>query len=412
MRRFFVSSRSLGILLVAVIHLTVLLVATALAEPPRTDNGAEPSGGLVTAEMTEAWRAGGEDDDIFFGSVASIRTDSEGNILLLDGQLSEVHVYSPDGEFLRTVCREGDGPGEVRRPNDMFVTADGTVCVLQDFPGRLVKVTPDGLPAGETTYSRGDGGPAPMAVLNRGFALPEGILLVGIRMTFDSGTNNQTFFLSLCTEDGVEQIPLVEKANLIDYSEFVMTEAGLDFVWSRVAVGPDGTVFTAPGRNSYEIQVFDTAGQPVRTFSREYKQGQRNKEEVKAARQVLEAIGAYYPRPPVKYVTEDTSPAIAGMWATDDGRLWVQTGDAHISAPEGSWVVLDVFSPEGIFEKQVALPGSYQARQDGLFMQPDGRIIVVVGALDAFLNQQAVSSDQEDGAEETPLEIICYDLKY
>ena len=379
------------------ILLVALLTGTvALAEPE-------------TAALTELWRAGGEDDEVFFGSVAAIRTDNEGNILLLDGQLSEVQVYSPAGEHLRTVFREGDGPGEVRQPNDMFVTADGTVCVLAGFPGKIVRVSADGLPAGQASYARGEENQVPMGVLNRGFDMPEGILLVGIRMTFGGAITNQTYFAALCTDDGVEKSALVEKNNNIDYSEFIMTEAGLDFVWSRIAVGPGGNVFVAPERNTYEIEVFDKNGSPVRSISREYSQSSRSGDEKKAAKQVLEAIAAYYPRPPIRYETEDTAAAIAGMWVTADGRLWVQTGDAHKSAPEGTWVVLDVFSPEGKFEKQVALPGSYQARQDALYVQPDGLVIVVVGALDAFLNQQAVTSD-EGGDESTaqPLEVICY----
>ncbi|MEN8007584.1 MAG: 6-bladed beta-propeller [Candidatus Krumholzibacteriota bacterium] len=362
-----------------------------------------------TADLTELWRAGGEDDEVFFGSVAAIRTDSEDNILLLDGQLSEVHVFSPDGEHLRTVFREGDGPGEIRQPNDMFVTADGTVCALSGFPGKIVKVSADGTPAGQASFSLGEGAQVPMGVLNRGFDMPEGILLVGIRMVFSGTVTTQTYFLSLCTDEGVQKTALVEKNNDIDYSDFVMTETGLDFVWNRVAVDPQGTIYVAPERNQYEIKVFDRSGAAVRTISRAYTQENRDKEEKKAARQILEAIAAYYPRPPHSYTTEETQAAIAGMWATDDGRLWVQTGDAHKATPEGSWIVLDVFAPDGKFEKQVALPGSYQARQDALFVQPDGRIIVVVGALDAFLNQQAVSSD-EGGGESTaqPLEVICY----
>jgi len=377
--------------------LTVLLASGAASAEPEI------------AELTELWRAGGEDDEVFFGSVASIRTDPEGNILLLDGQLSEVHVYTPDGEHLRTIFREGDGPGEIRQPNDMFVTADGTVCALSGFPGKIVRVSADGTPAGEAAFSRGEGNQPPMGVLNRGFDMPEGILLVGIRMVFGGAITSQTYFLSLCSDEGVEKTALVEKNNDIDYSDFTMTELGLDFVWSRVAVGPRGTVYVAPERNNYEIQVFDGTGAAVRTISHEYTQGPRDKEEKKAAKQILEAIAAYYPRPPHSYVTEETSPAIAGIWVTDDGRLWVQTGDAHKGTPAGSWVVLDVFNPAGEFEKQVALPGSYLARQDALFMQPDGLIIVVVGALDAFLNQQAVSSD-EGGGESTaqPLEVICY----
>lgn len=379
------------------IFLAVLLAfGAALAEPE-------------IADLTELWRAGGEDDEIFFGSVASIRSDPDGNILILDGQLSEVHVYAPDGEHLRTVFREGDGPGEIRQPNDMFVTADGTVCVLQGFPGKIVKVGSDGLPAGEVKYTLGDGSPPPMGVLTRGFDLPDGIILCGIRMAFSGAISQQTYHLTICTDAGTKRIALVEKENPIDYSDFEMTEAGLDFIWNRVAVGKDGTIYTAPGRNSYEIKVFDTTGTPVRTIKREYSQDLRSSEENKDARRILEAIAAYYPRPPVRYGTEKTAPAIAGMWVTDDGRLWVQTGDAHRSTPAGSWMVLDVFNPEGEFEKQIALPGSYQARQDALFVQPDGLFIVVVGALDAFLNQQAVTSD-EDGGESTaqPLEVICY----
>jgi hypothetical protein len=380
----------------------ILLAAFALAAPVAL-------AGPETAELVELWRAGGEDDEIFFGSVAAIRTDPDGNILLLDGQLSEVQVYTPDGEHLRTLFREGDGPGEIRQPNDMFVAADGTVCALTGFPGKIVKVAPDGTPAGQTSFSRGDGGQVPMGVLNRGFDMPEGILLVGIRMVFSGSITSQTFFLSLCSDEGVEKTALVEKQNDIDYSDFVMTEMGLDFVWSRVAVGPQGNVFVAPERNIYEIQVFDKTGALVRTFNRDYTQSPRTQEEKKAAQQILEAIAAYYPRPPHSYETEKTQAAIAGMWVTEDGRLWVQTGDADKDTPEGTWVVLDVWSPDGKFEKQVALPGGYLARQDALFVQPDGLVFVVVGALDAFLNQQAVSSE-EGGGDSTaqPLEVICY----
>ncbi len=385
--------------LVLTILTAALLCGSALAGPE-------------TAQLTELWRAGGEDDEVFFGSVASIRTDADGNILLLDQQLSEVHIFSPSGEHLRTVFREGDGPGEIRAPNDMFVTADGTICALTGFPGKIVKVSADGLPAGQTAFSRGEDSQVPMGVLNRGFDMPEGILLMGIRMVFSGSVTTQTYFLSLCSDDGAEKLALVEKTNAIDYSDFVMTEAGLDFVWSRVAVGPQGTVFVAPERNTYEIQVFDQTGEAIRTISRDYTQGARDKEEKKAQKKILEGIAAYYPRPPHSYVTEDTSPAIAGLWATADGRLWVQTGDSHKSVPEGSWVNLDVFSPEGEFEKQVALPGAYDAQQDGLYVQPDGLVIVVVGALDAFLNQQAVTSD-EGGGESTaqPLEVICYRME-
>jgi hypothetical protein len=289
----------------------------------------------------------------------------------------------------------------------MYLGKDGTVCALQGFPGRVIRVDVEGLPAGDLLYSRGEGGQQ-MGVLNRGFGTPDGLVLVGIRMTFGGSITEQTYFVAKCDAEGVEQTALVEKSNPVDYSNFVMTEAGLDFVWSRIAVADDGTIFVAPGRNEYAIQVFSPAGEHLRTITREYEAAKRDAAEVKNARQILEAIGAYYPRPPHSYETEDVNAAIAGMWLTRDGRLWVQSGDAHREAPEGTWVVLDVFGPDGRLEKQVALPGAHDALQDGLYVQPDGRILVVTGALDAFLNQQAVAKDAAE--ESTPLEVICYDL--
>ncbi|MCK9997240.1 MAG: hypothetical protein KAH56_13275 [Candidatus Krumholzibacteria bacterium] len=391
----------------------LLACGTAAADPATVANGADPQQGTKTAELTELWRIGGEDDEIFFGSVAAIQTDSQGNFLLLDSQLSEVQVISPEGEFLRTVSGEGDGPGEVRQPGDMFIMADGTICLLQGFPGRIIKVDSDGTPAGKSNYSQVGGGGGQFAVLNRGFGLPDGILLVGIRMSFSAtGASNQTYFLSCCSNEGNEEVVLVEKENAIDYSDFELTEKGMDFIWSRVAVGPKGNIHVAPGRNEYEIRILSPTGGLIRTITRQYEQPPRNSQEKKVAYKIIEAVGAYYPTQPKRIGTEETAPAIAAMWVTADGRLWVQPGDADKSAPEGSWLVLDVFTPDGQFEKQVALTGSFNVQQDALFMQPNGMILVVVGALEAFLNQQAVSSKEEgDETEAQPLEVICYRLE-
>ena len=92
----------------------LLAGSVVMAEVPVVDNPAEPAGGVVEMPMHELWRAGGEEDDIFFGNVGSVDLDAAGNLYLLDSQLCVTHVYSPGGELLRTLGGEGDGPGEVR----------------------------------------------------------------------------------------------------------------------------------------------------------------------------------------------------------------------------------------------------------------------------------------------------------
>ena len=388
----------------------LLLPVVAAAQAPVTvTNDAEPASGLQVPQLEELWRRGGEDDDVFFGNVGGAQLDADGNILLLDSQLSQVYVIAPDGEIVRVIGREGDGPGEVRRPAGFFVANDGTVCLLQGFPGRIVKLTPDGLPAGDTNYAAGDD-QGQFAVLNGGFAAGTGMVLLGIRMSFGGAISQQTYFLDRCDAEGKRVHNFLEKEHTINYAEFELDEGHMDFVWSRTAVDGDGRVITAPARNAYEVQVFDTDGRHTLTFSRPYETLTRNEQQRKIARQIIEGVGAFYPTPPVKISIEDTEPDIAGLQITDDGRIWVQTSRGMDATSAGAWQTLDVFTPDGKFERQVALTGDHDGRRDGLRILPDGRILVIAGLLDAFLTQQGVSSDDraDNGEESSPLEVICY----
>ena len=393
------------------LSLAGLLVPTlAAAQPPVVvTNDAEPASGLQVPQLEELWRRGGEDDDIFFGNVGGGHLDADGNVLLLDSQLSQVYVIGTDGEILRIIGREGDGPGEVRRPAGFFVADDGTVCLLQGFPGRIVKLTPDGLPAGDTTYAAGDG-QGQFAVLNAGFADKAGMVLLGIRMSFGGAVSQQTYFLDRCDAEGKRLHNFLEKEHAINYAQFELDEGHADFVWSRTAVDGAGHVVTAPERNVYAIQVYDAEGRHTLTFSRPYETLTRNEEQRKIARQIFEGVGAFYPTPPVKITIENTEPDIAGLQITNDGRIWVQTSRGLRDKTADTWQTLDVFTSDGKFERQVALAGNHDGSHDGLTILPDGRILVIVGLLDAFLTQQGVSSEEStgDGEEASPLEVICY----
>lgn len=360
------------------------------------------------AVLHELWRAGGEDDEVLFGSVAAVKTDAQGHLLLLDSQLAEVHVYGPDGKHLATLGREGDGPGETRRPGDMALLPDGTAALVQGFPGRLVKIAPDGTPAGQVTYSP-PGGPTAgqFAALIRALAAGDDLLMAGIRMTAGGSQSTQTYFLALCDANGVEQKSLLTKQNVIDYADLRLDERATDFIWARVAVGPDGKVFVAPERDAYAIEVFAPDGSELRTITRDYQAPPRTERQRETATRTLKGVGAYYPAPLKGVTIADTEPAVGGLWVTADDRLWVATGRSDRDVPAGCWTVLDVFDGNGAFLRQVALPGDHDPLQDALYVLPDGRVVVVTGALDAWLNQQATGGGDAAG---TPLEVICYKM--
>ncbi len=395
--------------------LLIVFAATASAEPTAVHNPDQAAEGVVTGQLQEIWRAGGDDDEIFFGTIATVKSDAEGNIYLLDGQLSEVHRYSPEGEHLAVLGQEGDGPGEMRGPNDLFILADGTICVLQGFPGRVVRLHPDGTPAGDAKYSKGEGDTGQFAVMVRGLAHPDGMVLAGIRMSFGGGSvSTQDYFLAQCDPDGQERHNLLNKAHTIDYAEFELDEMAMDFVWSRLAKGPEGQVVTAPDRDAMRFEVFGPDGSLERVFERDYAVGTRTENQNKLAHQIIEAVGANYPVPPRKITTESHQAAVNGLWVTDDGHVWVQPGNRKTDLPDGTWTLLDVYDAEGVFVRQVALTGDHDENADQIFIQPNGHFVVVRGALDAWLNQQAVSTgegEEDESEEEASLEVVCYRLE-
>jgi hypothetical protein len=184
-----------------------LLIALALAAPATAliENPAEPPGGIETITPEVAWRAGGDDDEVFFGSVGRILAGPDGQVYVLDTQLSEVQVYDRDGQWLATLGREGEGPGEVRGPADCFLVPDGRLCIAQSFPGRLVYLNQDGTPGGQAQYQP-LGEPSTFSVMVSGLEAPGGMLLAGIRFKQNGPQAMQTFFLSHCDTEGAEEV--------------------------------------------------------------------------------------------------------------------------------------------------------------------------------------------------------------
>ena len=105
----------------------------------------------VGPEVTEAHvdlqlgSRGGDDPNVIFGDIRGVQAASDGTIFVLDYQAIEVRVFSPDGEFLRTIVRQGEGPGEVREANGIVLSGD-TLLWVNDH-GQWVVVGVD--PAGE-----------------------------------------------------------------------------------------------------------------------------------------------------------------------------------------------------------------------------------------------------------------------
>jgi len=373
----------------------------------------KPPGRQVTMTPREMWRRGGDDDDIFFGNIARIDHDDAGNFYILDRQQCEVTVLTAEGEFVRTLGRRGEGPGELYRPADFYLRRGGGVGMMQQFPGKVVLVDGEGVPAGGFTVSSGDGPATGFMALVDSRSRGDHVVIAGIDMAFEGGVTKQTYFLSAVDDAGVRQVTYLSKQNTINFADFVGSEETMDFIWwgQRWALAPGGHVVANMDRNQYRIQEFDASGELLRVVERAYESWERSDDELSEARQVLRAAVSGYPAPPTSLEIEETDPDISAIYARDDGSFWVRTSRGD--RPEGGGVltVLDAFDVDGHLTHEIAVRMQGNVGVDALYVCGD-RILQVTNALGAFVAGHGGRADVDETEEEEKekLEVVCYEV--
>ncbi|MCD4846818.1 MAG: 6-bladed beta-propeller [Candidatus Aegiribacteria sp.] len=74
------------------------------------------------------------DDEYILGWPISPTHSPDGNIVFADRMKHAVFMYTPEGEFIRTIGREGEGPGEFHRPFRLKFYSDGSM-LIEDWDG-------------------------------------------------------------------------------------------------------------------------------------------------------------------------------------------------------------------------------------------------------------------------------------
>jgi hypothetical protein len=97
--------------------------------------------------LEEVRQIGGADTGAASFSSASrfsVSADARGLIYVLDAQAYRVAVFDTSGAVVRTMGRQGGGPGELQFPGMLWLSADGTVEVMDYAKGALVRFDPGG----------------------------------------------------------------------------------------------------------------------------------------------------------------------------------------------------------------------------------------------------------------------------
>jgi len=392
----------------------VILTSPAMADQevdqdgvPHIMNETTPSEDGVTVELEEVWRHGGEDDEDFYGMISQCVVGDDGTIYLLDTRMSEVPVYSPDGERLTTLSREGDGPGEVRIPSGMLFMPDGTLGLVQVFPGKITKISTDGTPAGVMEI----GDPTTGGFLQMFDCVSGGgqVIVTAEAINPENGglAQKRTNFVAAFDEEGNETVRYYENSYTWDFTDFTFDEAAMNRIdFRKVAVGRDGRVYVAPERDQYVINVYLADGTLERVIEREYTHRDRDDEEYNRIKTVMETQLAQIPN--AKIVPARNEPDIGGLRIGNDGNLWVTTSKSGLDQPEGILTTWDVFSPDGQFIRTVSAMCDGDGENDILIWTPDGNAVVVTGFTEAVqaLQSGGAGGETEEEDEAEPMEVV------
>ncbi len=389
-----------------------LLVTPLIAsdEVLRIENPAQPVNGIEVLEFQEKWRDGGEDGETLFGLVTKVLMDDSGNTYLLDTQLSEVQVFDPNGEFIHTLSREGEGPGEVRTPVDMLFMPDNGLGLVQSFPGKIIQVDLEGSPLRSFTPGGNDPTAGGFIALTDAHFNGDNLVLGGTKITNGEGSQTRTFFVASYALDGEELCFYEEVPNVYEFTKVEIIEADqYSSIFRHFAVGPDGKVYTAPKRNEYEIHVFNVDGTLDHIITREYESWMRTADETELVNKMMELQTQ---RIPMEVKTEIclTEPDITSLFIDEDGLLWVLASRATRETTEGIMQTYDIFNSDGKFIKQVAIKCPGDGLKDGLIRGNANNWILVRGFTDALLSLQGQGALADEDEEPEPMEIIGYDI--
>ncbi len=391
-----------------------------LAEVPVIDNPLEAPI-QRTVDLEEVWRIGDNDEeDFLFGVIGKIIQDGTGCFYMLDTQQSEIFKFSPEGQYLKSVSRKGEGPGEIHMCYNFLLWDDNTIACKNGSPNKIVMFDLEGIPQDSllpTTLS--DFGDNHRPSLYR-FARRDRFMVgSGAHHLYKDGEQSQFFFLSAFDDQANEVYCFDQRKSGYNFRKPIKVDDEADFLpYSNWTLGNDGEVYVATHRTEFFIEVFGFQGNLKRIIQREWPLQKRSKEEIEKVKNGYSFSVSGMEMPKISYNISDYSRAINRMsWI--DNQLWVQTEkNAHVEDGYQTYS-FDIFDGEGHLLEKRTFKLPVDPKEDRIHWLDGGLVVVVTNVVSA--RRASVSSNTEvqygEGKEEAlddelaVLEVVLYRVR-
>ena len=212
----------------------------------------------------ELFTIGGAEEDIVdtnevFNTITMIKSDSEGNLYVLDRRKSVVRKFDTNGDFVLSMGTRGTGPGEMIRAADLVIVED-TIYVSDMRSRKVLRFDTDGKFVNDIMMPRETGTP-------RSFKKISDNKFIGMLTSVarNSGAREMTMNLAIMDKKFNVIHSLHSNTFNFDWETFNPLDHNVEF-----AVGNNKIYVAETSESKYSIKVYNVEGKHIETINKNY----------------------------------------------------------------------------------------------------------------------------------------------
>ena len=286
--------------------------------------------------------------EIGLTEIHDFAVDSTGNIYFSDSHSKKNLIFKFDakGNYLKSFCSKGQGPGELTRAPMMMFTEDNKLVAHSSM--KLLLFDPDGSLIREVNTN--------VRYASGATCLDNGNYLMGITR-YPKEESEKTSYIIMLYDSQFNEIKELDRIETFP----LVAQRIKGIRHSIVAHVSQGKIFTGSQERDYEIYVYDLNGNLIKKIRKDYIKVPPSEEYKERFLGMFKGNPSVYEAAKKKIYFPSSLPPFHYFLMDEKGRLYVMTYERGVGLGE---YMFDIFNPEGIFVGRKSLKVSQNILTD------------------------------------------------